>query len=50
MEMILFSEDFLHLADFLLDLSAYLFPGAFAFQVRIVPQLATFSLMAPFTS
>jgi hypothetical protein len=40
MEMILFSEDFLHLADFLLDLSAYLFAGAFAFQVRIVRQLA----------
>ena len=40
MEMILFSEDFLHLADFLLDLPAYLFTGAFVFQVGIVRQLA----------
>ncbi len=36
----LFPEDFLHLADFLLDLPLYLFASAFAFQVGIVRQLA----------
>ena len=36
----LFPEDFLHLADFLLDLPVYLFASAFAFQVGIVRQLA----------
>ena len=36
----LFPEDFLHLADFLLDLPGYLFGCAFAFQVGIVRQLA----------
>src|SRR5579864_3425582 len=32
----LFSEDFLHLADFLLDLPTYLFDLAFGFQIGIV--------------
>src|SRR5579872_339750 len=32
----LFSEDFLHLADFVLDLSTYVFDLAFGFQVGIV--------------
>jgi len=36
----LFPEDFLHLADFLLDLPTYLSASAFAFQVGIVRQLA----------
>jgi hypothetical protein len=36
----LFPQNFLHLADFLLDLPAYLFASAFAFQVGIVRQLA----------
>jgi hypothetical protein len=35
----LFPEDFLHLADFLLDLPAYLFTGAFVFQAGIIRQL-----------
>src|ERR1700688_1396230 len=36
----LFSKDFLHLADFLLDFSAHLFVLAFGFQIGIVRQFS----------
>ena len=36
----LFSEDFLHLADVLLDFPAYLFVLAFGFQVGIIRHLS----------
>lgn len=44
LEMNLFPEGFLDLADFLANLTGYLFANAFAFQIGIVRQFAHFFL------